>query len=109
MKEALLTFALMTSAAQAQVYTGFYDFTGACTALSDSRLEVRETELAFWESTCTLSNGRLLPGMGGAVQYSANCTGEGETWSQELVLMQANYGGLILIYSGFVTEYQRCP
>ena len=99
----------MTLPAQAQVYTGFYDFTGACTQFSDSRVEVRPTELAFWESLCTLGNPRLLPDMGGAVQYTANCTGEGDSWTRELVLMQADDGGLIIMYPGFVTEYQRCP
>ena len=94
--------------AQGQVFTGFYDFTGACSAFSDSRVEVRPTELAFWESSCQLTNPRLLSDMAGAAQYTAFCTGEGESWTREFVLMQADDGGLILMGPGFVTEYQRC-
>ena len=103
-----IAFLFFSLPAQAQVYTGFYDFTGTCTEFSDSRVEVRPTELAFWESTCGLGNPRLLPDMGGAVQYTATCTGEGETWTREVLLMQADDGGLILMGPGFVTEYQRC-
>jgi len=101
--------ALMTAPASAQVLTGFYDFMGACTEFSDSRVEVRPTELAFWETTCQLTNPRLLPEMGGAAQYTGVCTGEGDTWNSEMILMQSRDGGLIILREGFVTEFQSCP
>lgn len=103
-----LLLILAAMPASAQVFTGFYDFTGTCSEGSDSRIEVRATEIAFWESTCTLGAPRALAGMGGAVQYTATCTGEGQSWTREFVLMQREDGGLILLRPGGVTEYQRC-
>lgn len=97
--------------AAAQVFTGRYLPVDApiseFTQPSDRALEVRETELQYWESTCQLLDGQLLPGLDGAVLYQLQCTGEGETWSDAAILMPTD-AGMYTIRSGFVLEYRRC-
>lgn len=108
MKRLVLCAFMAATPLSAQVSTGLYDPRGQCTGTTDATIEVFPTEIVFWESRCSLSEGRPLPGMGGAAQYSATCSGEGTTWTRELVLMQAEDGGLILMGPGYVVQYQRC-
>lgn len=111
MKQLVFAALFLAQGASAQVLTGVYgiaDENDVCYPYPDGQLEVRATEIAFYESLCGLSNPRLLPGMGTAVQYTLSCSGEGTTWQDEVVLMQRDDGGLIMMRPGFVFEYQAC-
>ena len=101
----------LAGAAEAQVATGNYAYgqdPQACNPNADSYIEVQATDILFYESACGLTNPRLLPGMGGAVQYTLTCSGEGMEWEDEGILMQADDGGLWIIRPGWVAQYQRC-
>ncbi len=44
-----------------------------------------------------------------ATLYTMECSGEGQTWSERLMLMQdAQQDGIIMIWDGYVFRYDRC-
>lgn len=90
-----------------QPLSGVYDF--ECKKeVSDSRIELRGTEIKFWESTCKLTDPVEVRGMRGATLFDAVCTGEGEEWSYRMLLMPTSRGGLIRLEEGLAVEYVRC-
>ncbi len=103
---------LLALPAGAQVYTGAYALAElgaqACAPNSDARIEVQSDRILYYESMCLLLDPQPLQGMGGAVLYRLQCTGEGETWTDAAILMQAEGGGLYSIRAGRVFEYQPC-
>ena len=83
---------------------------GACTGeeASDGRVTVSGESVAFWESTCQATNPTNVRDMGGAVLYDMVCSGEGETWTRRMMLMQGPEGRLVIVRAGFASTYARC-
>lgn len=108
MKRIVLALSLAAPAALAQTHDGDYALDGACGAMSDGRLTVSDGEIVFWESACALQPLSPIPELGNAVIYDITCTGEGESWTDRIVLMNESGGGLIMLRPGFVAEYARC-
>ncbi len=65
------------------------------------------TQLRGVETTCTLSGGQAV-GRHGAALFDAACTGEGEVWTDEIVLKRGSFGGLALLWSDAVAIWQAC-
>lgn len=59
------------------------------------------------ENTCTLTNPTPIPGLG-AVAYTAECNGEGMTYTYPLMLMTQD-NGIYVITEGYVADWTRCP
>ncbi|RVT87331.1 hypothetical protein DXV76_04410 [Rhodobacteraceae bacterium CCMM004] len=59
------------------------------------------------ESTCDLTLPVNVRDMN-AVLYDMRCTGEGDEWTQRVLLMTAADGGLIMLLNGFAFKYDAC-
>jgi hypothetical protein len=59
------------------------------------------------ENRCTLTNPVEVRGMA-ATLFDAACNGEGESYSERVMLM-AQPGGLYVIRDGAVSDWVRCP
>jgi hypothetical protein len=92
----------------AQIRDGVYDAYDCAAPVSDQRIAVRGNELAFFETTCRLGAGEPIEGMEGAALYWADCTGEGETWRDRLLLRQHVSGALDVVGSHWFERHQRC-
>lgn len=60
------------------------------------------------ENNCKLSNKTIVRGMNAAL-YDATCAGEGETYSERVMLMHAPNRGIYVIRDGSAAYWQRCP
>ena len=104
-----LALPLLPAAVAAQDFSGFYTL-GGCGAGVDGQILIPEdmSRIEFFESTCGLQWLGEIPGFGGAALYDMTCAGEGETWTDRLLLMRAETGGLIMLRAGFVQEFAAC-
>lgn len=108
---ALCLLALCAGPAQAGpagLLDGTYDAFDCAPAVSDQRITLSGNTLAFYESSCTLSNPQALRNFKGAVLLDADCAGEGESWSIRFILMQTTDGGLSMMQEGWGDHYARC-
>lgn len=99
-KIAALT-ALVPFTAQAQVTNGLYEAPACQNPQSSSIVRVAPGELWFFESSCTITNARAVPGVANAFTYDAYCSGEGDEanyWSTYTI--QAVHNGLVLSHNG---------
>ena len=96
------------AAAALPIVDGVYDVAACGEALSDLRIEVRGEDIAFFESSCAMTNPVNVRDMGGAVLYDAVCTGEGEGFTRRIMVMAGPDGRAILVQAGFATTYRRC-
>ncbi len=96
------------SAAIAQVADGEYNFIDCSGRALEGRVTIEGDKITFYETRCTLTNPEPVRGMEGAVLYDSECTGEGTTWTDRLLLMPEEGGGMIRVESGFALSYQRC-
>lgn len=79
---------------------------------SDGRLEVVGNELRFWESICVLSNPVNIRDLPSAIVYDATCSGEGETWTDRIVLSfvgDGETGTIDMIRKDGGMTYRTCP
>ncbi len=86
---------------------GVYDLDCAA-AVSDARVTISGNRIEFWETACSLENPVNVRDLGGAVLFDMRCTGEGETWTDRVLLMPSLEGGLVRVATGFAITYQRC-
>ena len=108
--QAALIWTIWSGAALAlPVEDGRYDVGTCGTTPSDLGVEVAGDTIAFFESRCAMSNPVNVRDMGGAVLYDAVCTGEGESYTRRMMVMQGPDGRLVLVQAGFATTYARCP
>ena len=100
---------LAADAALAQVADGTYD-APVCAGRSggEMRVEIADNTIQFYESLCRLDAARTIPGFATARLYDATCSGEGETWTMTMILMQGFDGELIRIEEGLAVTYARC-
>jgi hypothetical protein len=90
----------------AQSFDGVYQ-SGSCGAATDGRVEIAGNRISFWESTCQLTNPVSVRDMGDGTLFDVVCTGEGETWSYRMFMMQGAEG-LIMVRDGYAFTYPRC-
>ena len=98
-----LIFAMGTSAALAQSWPQgvFWNSTlSECgsSPYGDGRLEISGNTMTFYESQCSLAAGRPLSELPNGVLYSAACSGEGEYYQRELVILPGWDGGIVIIF-----------
>lgn len=87
---------------------GVYDAFDCTAPVSDQRMELSGETLAFYESSCRLSNPQTLRGLPGPVLLDAACEGEGQRWTARFILMQTRDGGMALLQEGWGAHYARC-
>lgn len=44
-----------------------------------------------------------------ATLYTMDCSGEGQSWTERAMLLNAAEGGIYMIWNGYVFRYLRCP
>lgn len=69
-------------------------------------LAIRDGALFGVESRCALTAPVPVRGMN-ATLYDALCTGEGETWSNRVMIL-ATETGVVVIQDGFANPLRRC-
>lgn len=122
MKMKILALALVSAAlgatnvaAQTDRFDGIYKPRGAefsnwnCKNIGEDggAVAVKNGEIWGVESLCQLSKPLPINGMD-AVLYDADCGGEGEQWTERVMLMKADFG-IYLIKDSFVSEWESCP
>jgi hypothetical protein len=107
---ALLTAGLphLAAAGIGGLEDGTYDAFDCTVPISDERIVVSGETLAFYESSCRLSNPQSLRDLPGAILLDADCMGEGQTWSARFILMQTRDGGIAFLQEGWGAHYARC-
>ncbi|MEQ8366202.1 MAG: hypothetical protein RIB61_05785 [Roseicyclus sp.] len=103
-----LALLLLSMPLAAQDFDGQYQISQCTPGPSDSQMSIRGDRIEFWESSCEMSNPVDLRDMGQATLYDLKCTGEGEEWSDRVLLMEGVEADLIMLREGFVSFYQRC-
>lgn len=107
MSAARLAAALILAATPAAAFDGTY---GICHGQGeDSPITVEGDTIAFFESTCRMTNPVLVRDMPGAVLFDFVCTGEGGTRTERAFVQWAQDGGLILVWRGRAQTLPRCP
>ena len=59
------------------------------------------------ENACRLTNPVAVRGMN-ATLYDAECSGEGESYSERIMLMLSGEGNVVVIRDGWASEWARC-
>ena len=111
MRTLAVLLALTATPVWAQDFDGLYRPAGSdwdCRSVGSDggALSVRDGVLYGVESACSLTNPTRVNGMN-AMLFDAECSGEGETYSYRVMLMQIA-GGLAVIQDGSVSELERC-
>ena len=75
--------------------------------MSDATIEIREGAVWFIESRCELTNPVALRDMPEGMLYDGLCAGEGETWSERM-LVYRTYDGVAVLSRGAARTYSRC-
>jgi len=102
-------FVFLTAAtASAQVQDGTYQPDRCDAGASDTRVVINGSSIRYHETLCALTNPTSVRGMEGAVLYDAQCSGEGETWSERVFMMPTAEGGFVQVRGGYGYTYQRC-
>jgi len=99
---------LMAGTAGAQVQDGTYQLDQCNAGASDARVTISGPIIRYHETMCRLANPTRVRGMAGAVLYDAQCSGEGETWSERVFMMPTAEGGFVQVRGGYGYTYQRC-
>lgn len=114
---ALAPLTLPVSAAKLPAFDGLYrpaEYPGwSCSAdqvgMDGGALAIRDGALWGVESRCDLTDPVEVRDMPGARLFTAQCAGEGETYSYRVMLMQGPDGVLYVIQSGWVSTWVPCP
>lgn len=104
----MLSFFMLT-AVQAGQFDGKYrlDMNWDCktVGMDGGAIQIRGGKLHGVESTCLMKKPAKVRGMD-AVLYDLQCSGEGETWSNRLMLIKQK-GGILYIQDGFATQWKQ--
>lgn len=113
LRAATVFLVLWPTLAGAGPFDGVWDASpGACAQpASDMRASISDDEIRFHESTCRLTNPTAIRGMTDAVLFDAACRGEGETWSNRMLLARTGPDGteLAILSEGYLSQRQLCP
>ena len=82
---------------------------GACTSVEydNANLGIQGNTLSYIETTCKLANPTAVRDMPEGTLYDAVCNGEGDVWS-ERVLVYKTFDGVAVISRGAVRTYRLC-
>ncbi|AML53370.1 hypothetical protein [Falsihalocynthiibacter arcticus] len=114
MRQLCLTIALTciapigAVAEQQAINDGIYDAYDCSVPISDQRVEITGNKLAFYESSCDLSNPQSILGLERTTIFDADCQGEGETWTTRFILKQTQDGGIAMMDETWGDHYARC-
>lgn len=89
--------------------TGEAGVVATCTAVDydNAMLQIQGNTLTYIETTCKLANPTALRDMPEGTLYDAVCNGEGDIWS-ERVMVYDTYAGVAVISRGAVRTYRAC-
>ncbi len=76
-------------------------------AYSDGAITIAGDQIAFVESRCNLTNPVSVRGMDGTYLYDAKCTGEGEDWTERM-MVYPTFDGVAVLSRGWARTYIRC-
>ncbi|PIE08533.1 MAG: hypothetical protein CSA73_01540 [Rhodobacterales bacterium] len=118
-KRLLFCFGLIatTSAAFATPYDGIYRPASANGAawtcrsmdggMDGGAVAIQGDRLQGVGNSCLLTNPVDVRGMS-ATLYDAECSGEGATYTERLMLMKSHDGGVVVIRDGWAANWARC-
>jgi hypothetical protein len=104
---------ILPAAAQALPWDGTYRLSeGAdCSRVGQDGGALRIADGVFEgvEATCRMTKPVDILGLDATV-YDMDCEGEGETWTERALFMDAAEGdGIYILWRGFAFRYDRCP
>lgn len=111
-----LTLALILFAAPAFAddYDGNYYWQGSdpvagCNQnqYNDGSIRISDKQVFFVESSCELANPMSLRDMPEGTLFDAACTGEGEAWTERMMIY-ATFNGIAVLSRGAARTYSRC-
>ena len=113
MRLALMLIAL-SSPALADQLNGLYVFEtapsdGQCTMVDygNADLEIYNDTIVFIETECVLTQPTAIRDMSEGVLYDAVCTGEGDTWTERMMLYKT-FEGVAVISRGAARTFRVC-
>lgn len=68
---------------------------------------VLDAQMIGVETTCDLTDGMAV-GSHGTALFKARCTGEGETWEEEIILQRDMFGRLAVLHGDGVAIWETC-
>ena len=107
----ILGLGLLAAPAVAGPFDGVYRQTATsdCThiGMDGGALQIADGVLTGVESSCQMLRPVNVRDMG-ATLYDMECEGEGDTWIDRALMMEAADGGLIMVWRGYAFKYDRC-
>ena len=106
-------FTALATPVLADSFDGLYQFDDAdpiaCTQVGygNADLELYRDDILFIETACKLTNPTGLRDMPEGVLYDAVCTGEGDTWTERMLVYES-FDDLAIISRGAVRAYKLC-
>jgi hypothetical protein len=105
------TIALIATIANASQFDGKYRLNQhwdcKIVGMDGGAIRISGTKFEEVESSCSMTRPTKVRDMD-AVLYDLNCSGEGETWSERVMIMKQQ-NGIAIIRRGSVGEWQLCP
>ncbi|MDB4213741.1 hypothetical protein N9741_02600 [Octadecabacter sp.] len=82
---------------------------GQCTMVGydNADLEIFDNTIAFIETQCVLTEPTAIRDMSEGILYDAKCTGEGETWTERMMMYEI-FDGVAIISRGAVRTFRHC-
>ncbi len=114
MRRLLALLLLLATPLAAQSLDGRYYWAGSdpargCTpnAYSEGSITLDGGQVFFVESHCALTNRVAIRDMNGAFLYDAQCSGEGDTWTERMLVYPTS-DGVAVLSRGAARVYTRC-
>lgn len=91
-------------------FDGTWDFDPAScgAAYSDTRVRISGNQIGFIESTCALGNPTSIREMDSAQLFDLQCSGEGQIWSERVLIGLSGENQLLLYSRGYASLRTRC-
>jgi len=110
----LIALTLLAAPAVADTYDGRYFWRGgdpvtACDpdVYNDGSITIDGPQISFIESSCQLTKPTALRDMPEGTLFDAICSGEGDTWTERMMVYKT-FDGVAVISRGAVRTYTRC-
>ncbi|MGJ8610169.1 MAG: hypothetical protein ACSHWY_03685 [Octadecabacter sp.] len=109
-----LALSLLVTPAVADSFDGSYYWQGSDPVVgcdldryNDSSIQIEGSQIHFIETTCELANPTSLRDMPEGTLFDAVCSGEGEIWSERMMIY-STYDGVAVLSRGAARTYSRC-
>lgn len=76
-------------------------------AYAEFQITIEGNKISFVETQCKLGDPVGIRDMAEATLYDAVCTGEGDTWTERMLVYET-YDGVALLSRGAARTYTRC-